>query len=73
MQDGKPDAAETAVLRALARLEETGVVQTVHAAALLTGRDFTTVHRTINTLFTSGHVTPDLRLTSTGRKALPAA
>lgn len=72
MEDGQLDDAEVAVLRALVTLEETGRVQTVHAAAILTRRDFTTVYTALNRLFAAGHVTPNLRPTDTGRKAIPA-
>ncbi|HEY8339095.1 MAG TPA: hypothetical protein VIK95_04460 [Egibacteraceae bacterium] len=61
---------ERRVLEALARLEESDRVATLHAIAIESGVDMAVVHALVNALFANGDVTPQLTLTEKGRKAL---
>lgn len=63
-------AEERRVLEALARLEESGRVATLHAIAIESRLDMNVVHALVNALFASGDMTPQLTLTEQGRKAL---
>lgn len=66
-------AEERRVLEALAHLDDTGDVATLHAIAIRSGLDMNVVHATVNALFASGDITPQLSPTERGRQAIGRA
>lgn len=69
MQDADLSDDDRRVLRAIGAIEDDREVQTIHAIALRLRHGYDPVQRRVNSLFTGGFVTPDLRLTDRGRKA----
>ena len=66
--DLDPDAA--ALLRVVAELHERHEVPTVQAAAIGAGLTYMRAYELVNTLFTEGLLSPDLKVTEAGTKAL---
>ena len=70
MVQSERSAEERRVLEALARLADDGTVATLQAIAIRSGLDMNVVHATVNALFASGDMTPQLSPTEQGRKAI---